>query len=106
MSVPEGADAIVIQENTEAKGDRVTLRTPAAVRHIRAARLDFQKSDVLCAAGRRLTARDLALLAAGGISSVEVQRRPVIAFAATGDELSLPDAPKREGGIVASSGSR
>ncbi|HWE07208.1 MAG TPA: gephyrin-like molybdotransferase Glp [Rhizomicrobium sp.] len=102
--VPEGADAIVIQENTEAKDDRATLRAPAAARHIRAARFDFQKRDVLCAAGRKLTARDLALLAAGGISIVDVQRRPVIAFAATGDELAPPDAPQRPGGIVASSG--
>jgi molybdopterin molybdotransferase len=102
--VPEGADAIAIQENTEAKDDHVTLRAAAAARHIRAARLDFQKRDVLCAAGRRLTARDLALLAAGGISIVDVQRRPVIGFAATGDELSPPAAPQREGGIVASSG--
>lgn len=102
--VPDGADAIVIQENTEAKDDRVTLRAPAAARHVRAARFDFQQRDVLCAARRKLTARDLALLAAGGISIVDVQRRPVIAFAATGDELAPPDAPQREGGIVASTG--
>jgi len=103
--VPDGADAIVIQEDMQASGDSVTVKDAAKPgRHIRAAGLDFKKDDVLAAAGKRLTARDLALLAAGDVAIVTVRRRPRIAFVATGDELSRPGDPRKPGGIVASSG--
>ncbi|HEX4158649.1 MAG TPA: gephyrin-like molybdotransferase Glp [Rhizomicrobium sp.] len=102
--VPDGADAILLQEDAQADDDRVTLRAPATPRHIRKAGLDFHTGDVLLAAGRRVGARDLALIAAGDIAHVEVRRKPVIAFAATGDELARPGGPHRAGGIVASTG--
>ncbi len=103
--VPDGADAIVIQEDTEASGNTVTIKEAAQEgRHIRAAGLDFREADVLARAGRRLTARDLSLIAAGDTPTLSVRRRPVIALAATGDELTPPGAPKRPGAIVASSG--
>jgi len=102
--VPDGADAIAIQEDVDSNGDEIALRAPAATKHIRAASLDFRKGDVLVKAGRRLGARDLALIAAGNVSRVEVWRKPVVAFAATGDELSPSGKPLRAGSIVASSG--
>jgi molybdopterin molybdotransferase len=102
--VPEGADAIVIQEDADAEDDRVTLRAPASPRHIRQAALDFRTGEVLLRSGRKLGARDMALLAAGDIASVAVRRMPVIAFAATGDELARPGELHRAGGIVASTG--
>ena len=59
--LPTGADAIVIQENTKADGDKVTvLEAPRAGRHIRKAGLDFRAGDRLSRAGRPLTARDMA----------------------------------------------
>jgi len=103
--VPEGADAIVIQEDTSRDGDNVTIKQAAvAGKHIRNAGLDFVRGGVLASAGQRLRARDLALLAAGDLPSVSVRRRPRVAFAGTGDELSLPGTPRKPGGIVASSG--
>lgn len=103
--VPDGADSIVIQENTDASGDRVTIKSAAKIgQHIRKTGLDFAKGDVLSPAGHRLTARDVSLLAAGDVARVSVRRRPVVAFAATGDELSRPGEPRKQGGIVASSG--
>ncbi len=102
--VPDGADGIVIQEDTTADGDRVTLNVPAKLgRHIRAAGLDFETGDILARAGRRLTARDVAVKA-GDLSALEVRGKPRIAFAATGDELSRPGELHSAGGIVASSG--
>lgn len=103
--VPEGADAIVIQEDTAAEGGRVILNTVATPgRHIRTAGLDFKSGEVIAKADHRLTPRDLALIAAGDVANAAVRRRPRIAFAATGDELSLPGTPRKPGGIVASSG--
>jgi len=84
--VPDEADTVVIQEDVEQTGDTVTLKTAAALgRHIRKAGLDFTRGSILAPAGRRLRARDLALLAAGDLPSVSVRRRPRVAFAATGD---------------------
>ncbi|HEX9159412.1 MAG TPA: gephyrin-like molybdotransferase Glp [Rhizomicrobium sp.] len=102
--LPQGADAIVIQEDVDVRADEIVLRAPAEARHIRAAALDFSKGDVLVRAGRRLTARDLALIAAGDVARVHVRRKPLVAFAATGDELARPGEAHRPGGIVASSG--
>ena len=103
--VPDGADAIVMQENAKANGERVTINEAAiAGKHIRVAGLDFRKGDVLVPAGAFLTARDLSLLAAGDIAHLNVRRLPRIALVATGDELSSPGTARKPGGIVASSG--
>ncbi len=104
--VPDGADTIVIQENVESlDGSQVRLRVAAEPgRHIRRAGLDFRLGDILVAAGKRLSARDLSLIAAGDIPRLRVHRRPHIAIAATGDELTPPGAKKTKGAIVASSG--
>jgi molybdopterin molybdotransferase len=103
--VPDGADGIVIQEDTTADADRVTINEATRPqRHIRVAGLDFKKDQVLLRAGRRLNARDVSLLAAADLDRVNVRRKPRIAIAATGDELSPPGTPRGPGGIVASSG--
>jgi len=103
--VPESADSIVIQEDAVPDGDNVTFKVAAILgRHIRKAGLDFRRGEVVVAAGQRLRARELSLLAAAGLAFVEVRRRPRVLFAATGDELSRPGEPRRQGGIVASSG--
>jgi len=89
--IPEGADAIVIQENTNRDGDTVEVTESVGKgRFIRAAGLDIREGDVLVHAGRRLTARDVALIASSNIAEVSVYRKPVVAILATGDELVMP----------------
>ena len=101
--VPKGADTIVIQENTQADGNQVTVTQPvAAGRHIRAEGLDFRTGDVMLAAGRRLGARDVALAAAMNVPWLSVRRRPRIALLATGDELVRPGEPIGPHQIVSS----
>ena len=76
--VPEGADAVLAQEDADADGDNVRFReTPHPGQIHPAARSGF-RGAALCwrEAGRRLSARDLALLAAGDVADVEVRRRP------------------------------
>ena len=103
--VPAGADAIVIQEDCERTGDRVTLREPAvAGAYIRPAGLDFAEGDVLLRAGRRLTSRDIGLAAAMNRPWLPVRRRPRVALLATGDEIALPGEPLGPQQIVSSSG--
>jgi molybdopterin molybdotransferase len=102
--IPPGADTIVIQENTDQGYPSVTVRAPSFTgRHIRPAGLDFRRGDVLAGAGKFLTPRDLALIAANDVPQIRVRRRPRVVLAATGDELSVPGSTRKTGGIVASS---
>ncbi len=89
--VPKGADAVVLQEDTEASGDRVTvLEASAPGKHIRRAGIDFTEGDVLLRAGRILSPAAIGLLAAMNTPWVDVSRKPRIALLATGDELVRP----------------
>lgn len=103
--IPDGADAIVIQEEVDIVGGHVQFNA-SAIRpdFIRHAGLDFKAGNVLVPAGKRITPRDMALLAAGDITGAKVRRRPRVAIASIGDELSAPGTPRRPGGIAASTG--
>lgn len=101
--VPDGADAIVIQEDTDGGRERVAVRDAArAGTYIRAAGLDFRAGDTLLRAGQRLDARRLALAAAMGLPRMPVRRRPLVAILATGDELVQPGEVAGPDQIVAS----
>lgn len=102
--IPAGADAVLAQEDARLAGDGVEFTAAAFPgKFIRSKGLDFRAGETLAAKGTCLHARDLALVAAGDLSHVEVRRRPLIALASTGDELSLPGHRRKPGGIVASS---
>jgi molybdopterin molybdotransferase len=101
--VPPGADCIVIQENTERSGDRVSVRGGSIdPEHIRPRGFDFRVGDALLGAGRRLGPRELALAAAMGHASLGVHRRPRVAVLSTGDELVEPGTQPGPGQIVSS----
>jgi molybdopterin molybdotransferase len=101
--LPEGADAVAIQEEAERDGDFVTLRTASRVAdNVRDIGLDFHDGDALLPAGRRLSPRDVALIAAANKPSVRARRRPRIAILATGDELKNPGEALGTAEIVAS----
>jgi molybdopterin molybdotransferase len=103
--LPMGADAIVIQEDTKADGEKITiLEAPRPGRHIRKAGLDFAKGDQPLAAGRILTTRDVALAAAMNLPWLSVHRKPRVAILSTGDELVMPGEPVGRNQIVSSSG--
>lgn len=99
--VPSGADAIAIQEEAKRDGDLVTLtELPGPGRYIRPAGLDFAEGDEVLPAGRRLTVRDIGLLAAADVPSIDVFRQPRIAVLATGDELVPAGLPRGPAQIV------
>jgi molybdopterin molybdotransferase len=103
--IPDGADAVVIQEDTVADGNIIRITEAAATgRHIRPAGVDFREGDVLLKGGSRLTERDLSLAASMNYPELPVRRRPRLALLATGDELVMPGQTPGPGQIVYSNG--
>ena len=101
--MPQGADAIVIQENTKRDGDIVEVEKASPKgRHIRVKGLDFWAGDDVLPAGHRLTARDLALAAGMNHPLVAVHRRPKVVLFATGDELVQAGSEPAPGQIISS----
>ena len=101
--LPDGADTIVIQEDTERRGDRVEVKEGAPRgRYVRRAGLDFAEGDVLLRKGRRLTPRDIGLAAAMNRPWLMVYRRPRVAILSTGDEIVMPGDPIGPHQIVSS----
>jgi molybdopterin molybdotransferase len=101
--VPDGADAIVIQEDTQSQGTSVVINAPAKpLAYIRPAGLDFREGEVLLRAGTRLGASELALAAAMNHAALDVAAKPRVAILATGDELVIPGGMPGPDQIVAS----
>jgi len=102
-TIPAGADAVVIQENTDRDGDQVTInQAPSVSANIRPAGQDFNEGDTPLAAGTYLTGFELALIAAMNHADVPVIKRPRIGLLATGNELVLPGQTPGPDQIIAS----
>lgn len=99
--VPEGADAVIMQEEGTVLPDgRVTFsRAPVARQWIRSAGEDIQKGSVVLRCGMRMGAAAMGLAASVGCASLQVKRRPRVAMFSTGDELVMPGQPLRPGAI-------
>jgi molybdopterin molybdotransferase len=101
--VPAGADAVLLQEDAAADGDRIGVNAAVPLaRHVRPRGQDFAAGDTVLAPGQRLTARQIGLAAAANHAWLAVHRRPNVAILATGDEIFLPGDPIPAGGIVSS----
>lgn len=98
--IPEGADAVVMQEQCEAQGDSVTVRhAPQAGEWIRRQGEDITAGSVILPAGTRLRAQELGLAASVGLAGLPVHRRLRVAVFFTGDELAMPGEPLKPGSI-------
>lgn len=90
--VPEGADAVVMQEDCSVQDDGAVLvraHVPLG-QWIRRSGEDVTKGAVVLSQGERLTPAALGLAASVGMSQLQVVRRPKVALFSTGDELVMP----------------
>ena len=86
--MPLGADAVLVQEEAQVDGTRLTATEPPTARFIRRAGLDFKASDTLLEAGTRMGAAQIALTRAGGVAEVVTHDAPRVAVIECGDELA------------------
>ncbi|HLW92756.1 MAG TPA: gephyrin-like molybdotransferase Glp [Roseiarcus sp.] len=101
--MPEGANAVLIQEKASRDGDMLIAEASEAPgANVRETGIDFASGERLLPAGRRLTPRDVALAAAANHARLSVRRRPRVAILATGDELARPGEAIGPAQIVAS----
>jgi molybdopterin molybdotransferase len=102
--VPEGADAVLIQEDAEVLegGNIRTTFEVMAGRHIRPCGQDFAQGESALKAGTELTFANITLAAAMNHAELTVYRKPVVAILATGDELVQPGGTPNPAQIIAS----
>ena len=86
-ALPNGADAVVIQEDAIRDGDRVTVPAAPFGDNIRNAGRDFRAGQTLLETGVRIDPWRLSLCASAGRAEVQVYRRPRVAILSTGEEI-------------------
>jgi len=94
--IPEGADTVVMQENTTANEDQITFFDACQGDAIRPAGDDIQKGAVVLQVGARISPIDIGLLASLGIANIPVYRQLKVAVFSTGDELLAVGSPPRD----------
>ncbi|WP_407330474.1 molybdopterin molybdotransferase MoeA [Enterovibrio sp. 27052020O] len=98
--VPQGADAVIMQEQTTVDGDNITFtHTAEPQQNIRPIGNDVEAGDIVIPKGTLLTPREVPMLATLGIATVSVMRKPKVAFFSTGDELRQVGEPLGKGEI-------
>jgi molybdopterin molybdotransferase len=101
--MPEGADAVVMQEVVELEGALACFGAPAEPgEHVRRAGEDLGRGDLVLDVGQRIGPAQVGVLASLGRSVVHVHRRPRVALLSGGDELVEPDGDVSGGRIVSS----
>ena len=99
--IPKGANAVIMQEETEQNGDEIlitALKTKAG-QNIRVIGEDIAKNSIILNKGHKLRAQDLGLISSIGIAKVTVYKPLTIATFTSGNELLEPGEKLQEGKI-------
>lgn len=99
--MPEGADAVVPVELTDAGSERVEVRSPVRPgANVRSRGEDMKRGDLVIPVGARIGAAEVGVLAGVQRALVRVGRRPVVAILSTGDEVVDVDGAFEPGKVV------
>ena len=97
-SVPDGADAVIPQEQSRKANGLVTFDDkPEPGQHIRRAGEDIEKGAIFMHVGCRIQPQAMGLIGANGLATIPVFRRLKIALLSTGNELLMPGTPLQSG---------
>lgn len=105
--LPAGSDMVVVQEQCERHGDKLSFsgEPPSPLdRHVRTEGLDFHAQSTVLERGQEVTARSLALALSAGHAALPVHPAPNVTIIDSGDELVPAGSPLSEGQIPASNG--
>ncbi|HEX2181195.1 MAG TPA: gephyrin-like molybdotransferase Glp [Rubrobacteraceae bacterium] len=104
--IPEGADAVVMVENTSGWGEQFELKRGASPgQNVRGSGEDVREGDVILRAGTEVGAPEIALAATQGYGALPVYRRPEVVVLSTGTELVEPGERELEPGEIYDSNS-
>jgi molybdopterin molybdotransferase len=100
--MPDGADSVVIVEDSEEVGEGTVrlLSVPHPGQHVRPAGGDIESGAVVLPPGTRLQPAHLGLLASVGVARPSVVRRPIVSVASTGDELVSAETVELRPGAI------
>lgn len=99
--IPEGTDTVIMQEQAEQSGSQI-VRIGSGHRageNVRAAGEDIKQGEAVLHPGSKINPADLGILASLGVGTINVIRKPIVAFFSTGDELVSIDKPLLKGEI-------
>jgi molybdenum cofactor synthesis domain-containing protein len=104
--IPEGADAVVMVENTSGWGETFELKkVPAPGSNLRAAGEDTHRGDIILPEGTEIGSPEIAIAATQGYGALPVYRRPKVVVLSTGTELVEPGTRDLEPGEIFDSNS-
>ena len=99
--LPEGADAIALQEDARKEGNYIILQESVKPgQFVRPKGLDFNEGEVILSSGTPLGARHLALAGLAGHTKLPVRKKPVVAILSSGDELVEVGTPPKIGQLI------
>ena len=100
--LPAGSDTIIMQENTDKKGERVAILIPPEKigLFVRQRGTFYRAGNTLLKAGIALNSPEIAVLATAQATELTVFSRPQVAIFSTGDELINPDETLQKGQII------
>lgn len=99
--MPEGADAVIMEEYTQEQGDEVDVESPLTPgENVSFQGEDVKKGDIVIKLGKYLKPQDLAMIASSGYNEVEVYQKPRVAVLITGSELVMPRSSLNDAEVI------
>lgn len=99
--LPAGFDAVIMIEDVVKEGDTMRIHQPvAALSHVRVIGEDIVETEMIIPSGHKIRPVDVGAMLAGGVDTVDVVRKPVVAILPTGTEIVERAADMQTGKVL------